>query len=57
MAAFQELSNALLSAPSWRTIIRISDQARICYTLGTLDILVEGSIEVVEIDVSQQTEK
>ncbi len=38
-------------------IIRISDQARICYTLGTLDILVEGSIEVVEIDVSQQREK
>ena len=35
-------------------IIRISDQACIGCTLGSMGVLMEGSIEVVKIDVSQQ---
>ena len=52
---FQPRTNPWLHPPcQHHEIIRISDQACIGYTLGTLGVLMEGSIEVVKIDVSQQ---
>ena len=52
---FQPRSNPWPHPPcQHHVIIRISDQTCIGYTFGSMDVLMEGSIKVVKVDISQQ---